>query len=411
MLKSAFLLVALCFTLASCVNDEWGKRQGPMARYHNYEQYRPTVEAMARMRSANSFTDNPLTPYQVTDLDVLNYAEQVKTILRAKFTSARFARYASGTAQVLLGGAAGVAAAFSAGTAVVAGLAFGSAAMPQLGGIFNAKARAETYQEGVQMIEQSEVDFLAAQHGQASSTELTSDGAVFYRQVTATVHVVEKAIAGQLPTLKEMQDAAARQPPPSPRAPQTPSPGPIVFRPRPGAVGSPTPVLLTVHERQKALIIRIKKMSPEDAAALVIQFAPQTAPGPNPRTQLQGIVMNTEDPQTLSRMEEEFPRGAAVPQSRPSPTAPQTPSPGPAVSPSTPGTIGGPTPMPVSVHERQKALIIRIKKMSPEDAAALVTQFAPATAPSPDPRKQLQGMVMNTDDPQTLSRMEQEFPR
>jgi len=25
MLKSAFLLVALCFALASCVNDEWAK--------------------------------------------------------------------------------------------------------------------------------------------------------------------------------------------------------------------------------------------------------------------------------------------------------------------------------------------------------------------------------------------------
>ena len=145
MLKSAFLLVALCFALASCVNDEWAKSQGPMARYGDYEQYRPTLEAMARMRSANSLTDNPLTVYQVTDLDVLNYAEQVKNILRAKFTSARFARYASATTQVLLGGAAGIAAAFSAGAGVVAGLAFSSAAMPQLGGIFNAKARAETY--------------------------------------------------------------------------------------------------------------------------------------------------------------------------------------------------------------------------------------------------------------------------
>ena len=67
--------------------------------------------------------------------------------------------------------------------------------------------------------------------------------------------------------------------------------------------------------------------------------------------------------------------------------------------------------MPLSVHERQKALINRIKKMSPQDAAALVTQFAPETALGPDPRKQLQGIVINTNDLQTLSRMEQDFPR
>ena len=415
MLKSAFLLVALCFALASCVNDEWAKSQGPMARYGDYEQYRPTLEAMARMRSANSLTDNPLTVYQVTDLDVLNYAEQVKNILRAKFTSARFARYASATTQVLLGGAAGIAAAFSAGAGVVAGLAFSSAAMPQLGGIFNAKARAETYQEGVQLIEQNEVDFLAARHGQVSSTELTSAGAVLYRQVTATVHVVEKAIAGQLPTLKEMQDAAARQAQLRPTVPQTPISAPLVSHPRGGTVsgatlGGPVPMPLSVHERQKALINRIKKMSPQDAAALVTQFAPAAAPGPDPRKQLQGIVIGTEDPQTLSHMEQEFSQGATVPEAQPSATAPEQARPLPTVSPST-GTRGGPTPMPLSVHATQKALIDRIKKMSPEDAAALVTQFAPETAPGPDPRKQLQGIVISTDDPQTLSRMEQEFPR
>jgi hypothetical protein len=83
-----------------------------------------------------------------------------------------------------------------------------------------------------------------------------------------------------------------------------------------------------------------------------------------------------------------------------------------AVPNPTAGALASPTPVPISIHERQKALIKRIAKMSPEDAAPLVAQFAPSgMAPGPDPRKQLQGIVINTDDPQTLSRMEERFPQ
>jgi hypothetical protein len=90
-------------------------------------------------------------------------------------------------------------------------------------------------------------------------------------------------------------------------------------------------------------------------------------------------------------------------------TTPQPPQAAPTVSHP---TASSPAPLPLSVHERQKDLIKRIVKMSPEDAAALVTQFAPPdTTPGPDPRKQLQVIVANTDDPQVLSRMEEKFPQ
>jgi hypothetical protein len=93
-------------------------------------------------------------------------------------------------------------------------------------------------------------------------------------------------------------------------------------------------------------------------------------------------------------------------------TTPQPPQAGATIPNPATGTLNSPAPLPLSVHERQKALIQRIVKMSPQDAAALVTQFAPpATTPGPDPRKQLQVMVANTDDPQVLSRMEQKFPQ
>jgi hypothetical protein len=144
--------------------------------------------------------------YTVADIDVINYTDHVKAILRKKFTNARFARYTSATAQVGLAAASGLAAAFSGGTTLIASLGFGSAAVPQLGEIFNAKGRAGIYQDAVSKIEDAESAYYAF-HPSPPTDDYTAEADVLYKNVTGNIHTVEKMILGELPDLKAVEDA------------------------------------------------------------------------------------------------------------------------------------------------------------------------------------------------------------
>jgi hypothetical protein len=170
------------------------------SRYARYERYEPSVVQLARLRTAPNGT------YTVADLDVVNYADHVTSILRTKFTNARFARYTSATAQVGLAAASGIAAAFSAGTTAVATLAFGSAAVPQLGDIFKANNRATVYQQAVAKIEAAQIAYLAL-YPTPRADELTADGKTLFENVIGNIHTVESAMAGAVPQLKEVKDA------------------------------------------------------------------------------------------------------------------------------------------------------------------------------------------------------------
>lgn len=212
------LIVTLLVT--ACARDNY-----PGSSYSHYERYEPTLVEMARMRQAQDGVDRPVDAaregYVVADIDVVNYTDHVKTILRTKFTNARFARYTSATAQVGLAAASGAAAAFSAGTTLIASLALGSAAIPELGGIFNAKARAGAYQDAVSKIEDAESAYFTL-HARPPRNKYTADGNVLYTNVTANIHVVEKAVLGELPDLKALQDANTKSLP----AGATPTPAP-----------------------------------------------------------------------------------------------------------------------------------------------------------------------------------------
>jgi len=182
----------------------------PGSTYAHYERYEPSLVQLARMRAQGNRTDNPIAAsqggYTVADIDVVNYTDHVKSILRTKFTNARFARYTSATAQVGLAAASGIAAAFSAGTTVIASLAFGSAAVPQIGEIFNAKGRAGIYQDAVSKIEDAESAYYVL-HPTPPTDTYTADADVLYKNVTGNIHTVEKMILGELPDLKAVEDA------------------------------------------------------------------------------------------------------------------------------------------------------------------------------------------------------------
>ena len=108
--------------------------------------------------------------------------------------------------QVALAALAGAGAAFDYGASTVTALSLGSAGIPQLQQIFDAKGRAQTYQDAVRLIEEAEIEYLA-HNPRPSDRELTPNGVTLFQRVSASIHVVEKTLAGNLPTVQDMRQA------------------------------------------------------------------------------------------------------------------------------------------------------------------------------------------------------------
>jgi hypothetical protein len=142
----------------------------------------------------------------LSDALALNYASSVATILRPKFTGARVASEVMSTVQVALAASGGAAAAFKYSASTVTALALSSAGVPELQKIFDAKGRAQVYQDAVRLIEEVEIEYLALNQYPSDSV-LTQNGVTPFQRVTASIHVVEKTLAGNLPSVEEMQKA------------------------------------------------------------------------------------------------------------------------------------------------------------------------------------------------------------
>jgi hypothetical protein len=172
----------------------------------SYHRFRPTpVEYSGISREGKDVGD-------MTDAAVVSYADRVQDTLRKRFHIARIARETSSTMQVLLAGAAGISAAFTAGATAVAGMAFGSAAMPQLGGIFDTGARAVAYEQAVAKISVAENAYFRARAGRSPvvpDNVLTVEGALLYEAINGATDAVELFQAGMLPTLDQMRRAEA----------------------------------------------------------------------------------------------------------------------------------------------------------------------------------------------------------
>ena len=145
----------------------------------------------------------------LTDAVAMNFADAVATLLRTRFTGARITREVSSTLQVALAAVAGVGGVFNFGPRTIAVLGLGSAGIPELQGIFNAKGRAEVYQDAVRLIEEAQIEYLA--HNQRPSDQfLTQNGVTLLQRVTASMHLVEQTLAGRLPSVRDMQQATER---------------------------------------------------------------------------------------------------------------------------------------------------------------------------------------------------------
>lgn len=188
-LKRTLICVTLSFALAACTTSD----------KYSFLHYGRTPAANAT---------NLETPV-LNDQLALLYASNVATILRSRFTGARITREISSSLQVILAGLAGAGAALNFGETTLAVLGLGSAAIPEFQGIFNAKGRAECYQDAVRLIEEAQIDYLA-HNQQPSSKYLTQNGVTLFQRVTASIHVVEKTLASHLPSVEDMQKATER---------------------------------------------------------------------------------------------------------------------------------------------------------------------------------------------------------
>ena len=172
----------------------------------SYHRYRPTaVEYSGISKKGEDLGD-------MTDAAVVSYADRVRDTLRKRFHIARITRQSSSTAQILLAGVAGIAAAFTFGATTVVSLAAGSVAMPQLAETFDAGGRAVAYQQAVAKISVAENAYFRARAGRSPvvpDTVLTVEGALLYEAINGATDAVELFQAGMLPTFDQMRRAEA----------------------------------------------------------------------------------------------------------------------------------------------------------------------------------------------------------
>jgi hypothetical protein len=282
----------------------------------SYHRFRPTaVEYSGISEKGKDLGD-------MTDAAVVSEADRVRDILRKRFHIARITRQTSSSAQILLAGVAGIAAAFTAGATAIVGLAAGSVAMPQLAETFDAGGRAVAYQQAVAKISAAENAYFRARVGRSPvvpDNVLTVDGALLYEAINGATDAVELFQAGMLPTLEQMQRADAGEL--KRRAARRTGETGVEVETDVGVgtgLGSvPTPDVppltpaptLSVHERRKALIGRIPNLSEARRKFLIETYQPGVPIPTDPRaqqTQLQVMVRKTTDPMTLSQMEMDF---------------------------------------------------------------------------------------------------------
>jgi hypothetical protein len=148
---------------------------------------------------------DPLAVPKLSDGLALNYADATISLLRAKYNGARVAREVSQIAQVGFAAATGAAAAFNYGTHTIAWLGIGTAVVPELQRIIDAKGRAQVYQDAVRLIEEAEIEYLS--FNQEPTNALTQNGVTLLQRTTASIHLVEKTLTGSLPTIEDLRKA------------------------------------------------------------------------------------------------------------------------------------------------------------------------------------------------------------
>lgn len=160
----------------------------------------------------------PLTDIRVSDADVVGFSSDIQKALRARMDTARRVRLGSGSAQVLAA-AAGASLGLATGSvATAAALAAFSAVIPEMQHIFQARDRSVAYEQGLEMIQDSETRYYQSRTANAtnntietvSTTGLTKSGSQLLMEISACLKVVDKALLQTIPTIEDLQAAKGR---------------------------------------------------------------------------------------------------------------------------------------------------------------------------------------------------------
>ena len=149
---------------------------------------------------------DPLVPPAVSDGLAINYANSIEIIMRCNATKSRITREVSATAQVGLAAFGGLGAAYNWSKTTLTVLGLGSAAIPQLQGIFDAKGRAEVYNQAANMIRDGIWEYYSL-NSSPSASILTSNGLTLVKKVSAAISLVDTTLIGQLPSATQMRQA------------------------------------------------------------------------------------------------------------------------------------------------------------------------------------------------------------
>jgi hypothetical protein len=225
---------------------------------------------------------DPLVPPAVSDGLAINYANSIEIIMRCNATRSRITREVSATAQVGLAAFGGLGAAYNWSKTTLTVLGLGSAAIPQLQGIFDAKGRAEAYNQAAEMIQDGVLEYYA-HNPEPSPSEFTPNGLTLVKKVATAINLVNDTITGHLPSQKDMQNAVEPMSPEgttvqNPQAPPvnaahsaqslpTRFEGPITSR-KVIIPEGPTPDAPTVGKRNKLRRL-INKLTEPDAEAML----------------------------------------------------------------------------------------------------------------------------------------------
>jgi hypothetical protein len=178
--------------------------------------------------------DDVRVKYTITDLDVLNFTDEVKRKLANRSSFHMGVRYGSAGTQATLGALAGAAKVIGWGVSTASGLGLGATYVFGLGQIFDAKAHAQAYEQAFTAIQSAEAAFYFNQAGMAfiekpegsgqfvvdktgvteasgrdipRSDRLTPDGETLYYKCAKNLKVLDDVLAGKIPDLQDLKDA------------------------------------------------------------------------------------------------------------------------------------------------------------------------------------------------------------
>lgn len=191
-----WMMLALALAFAGCVGTD-------RTTFLNYG-----IPTSSTQPSREELMEAP----RVSDGLAVNYANSIQVIMRCNSSRSRIVREVSATAQVGLAAFSGIGAAFNYSTTTLTALGLSSAAIPELQKIFNAKGRAEIYNQAADMIRDGMLDYYSHDTN-PSSRVLTPNGLTLVKKVASAISLVDTTLVGQLPSQKQMLQAVEEMSP------------------------------------------------------------------------------------------------------------------------------------------------------------------------------------------------------